>query len=81
MASTKSRRRDYVRFSGSSGPSRGTKVSREEIEEEREKTKRAREAGIYLSEKQIAALNRRAAGDDGEVGEAGEVGEHQAGGS
>ena len=66
MASIKSRRRNYVRFSGSSGPSRGTKVSREEIEEEREKTKRAREAGIYLSEKQIAALTQSAAGEKGE---------------
>ena len=68
MASIKSRQRRYVRFSGSSGPSRGTKVSREEIEEEREKTKRAREAGIYLSERQIATLNRSAASEDSEDG-------------
>ena len=54
-----------------SGPSRGTKVSREEIEAFKEKTRQAEKAGIYLSEKQRAALNRSAASAESGHGETG----------
>ena len=46
-----------------SGPSRGTKVSREEIDAFKKKTRRAEKAGIYLSEKQRAALATQAQKD------------------
>ena len=55
---TEQAEQQVVHFFFRSGPSNGRRVSKEEIEESREKTRQARKKGIYLSPEQRAQLEK-----------------------
>lgn len=53
-----------VHFCFKSGPSNGRRVSQEEIRKFREKTRRARKEGIYVSPEQLSRLKTVSGGSN-----------------
>lgn len=64
MSGSRAPEQQTVHFSFKSGPSNGRRVSQEEIRKFREKTRRARKDGIYVSPEQLSRL-KHAPGDRG----------------